>query len=1165
MPDVSPPVFACTVAAAAELPAARVTARTWLEHHPGGEFALLLVDADEPGALRPADIGVTDLAALATGHTAREAAAALRPRLVEWLLAKHDAPVLLLDPHVRVYAPVAEHLVTALDDAALLLVPRVLRPLPDDGLRPTAGDLRAAGVYDAGLILAAPGAEHFLHAWSEAAMTDPARAAEVLDGAPALVDHRVLRDPGLGLSCWNAVQRPLTVAADQTMTAAGAPLRTADFTGFDPERPWLLNAAITDRPRVLLSEFPLLSRLCAEHAADLDSPSPTPDTRFGSLPDGTGIPATLRALFRAARRGPVDTRPPTAADPVAFLDWACGADPDLPGLTRWAAAVWVDDADLRRRFPDPLAPAYRDWCATDGLLSGRLPKAALPGSPGEVALLDQIGVTVLGAGALAERVRRAAEASGLPVADDGRYPVVLLCDQLAAAPPHRHVIAVREHAGPLPDGVAERWLAWPAQAEAADGTATHTIALPLDDPGARDDADAARAALDLGDGPVFVAMADRCDEVLATFARAFADRPDARLVLLVPDAVARSEAAERLRLASAGDPRVCLVTDESRYPRAVDAASWAVSFHPADHPGASAVHEWLIAASLRGVPVITTTGGLAAELLGGDGCVALPADMTAERRARALRDLADDVAKADKVGAAARTQLSEALSPPVSGAAVRRRIELAYRGWRAGRALAAATDEDPLRPLLAARHALLRKPDVDVGHRIPMAPALRRGVLRVLNHYDAHLTWVMSSLLESVERTAAGLVERQDRIASAGAGLDTDLLRADIDLVAERNAQLGRQIAATGEEVARLRGEVADGVRTVGDFAALVRKNPSRPSDPGVSADVRALTEALESSQARISALEERLSRELADRDARMELGRWSADQALKATDALRRVVVRQHERVEAGDVAEVPSSLVLCDAGLVRLPAQDSVMSAFLSSNGVWEPDVAELVDSLIEPDSVFLDVGAYIGYHSLRVLARLGTSGTVVAVEPDGDAVKLLRHNVSANVAPAVAERLAVIEAAAWDGPAALVASPAAGGGLRVEPQDQQKVTTTTSGDPGFEGVRLDRALDALPAAAGQRLSVVKVDVPGRGHRVLGGLVRRLRKDRPNVIVAVDGPLTSGFGEDPAVVLREFRTWGYELVRLGEESAVAPDKVLDEVLSGVVRTLWLRPPATR
>ncbi|MGX7825057.1 FkbM family methyltransferase [Actinokineospora sp. 24-640] len=1169
MPDASPPgplVIACTVAAAADLPAARITERTHLEHHPGARFALLVVDSDaEPGVLRPADIGVTaaDLAVLAIGHTAREAAAALRPRLIEWLLAQHDSPVLLLDPHVRVYAPMADPLLAALGDAALLLVPRVLRPLPDDGLRPTAADLRAAGIYDSGLIVAAPGAEHFLHAWADAAVADPARAAEVLDGAPALVDHRVLRDPGLGLSLWNAAQRPLAKTADNTLTAAGAPLRTVDFADFDPNRPWLFSAGITDRPRILLSEFPLLGRLCAEYAGELDIAPTTPIVRFGCLPDGTEIPAPLRSAFRTARRGPLDHRP--SADPTEFLHWACETDPAHPGVSRWAAAVWADSPDLRSRFPDPVAPAYRAWCATDGVLKGGLPQRAIPGVPGEVALLDQIGVTVLGDGVLADRVRRAAEASGVPVADDCRYPVVLLCDAMATAPRHRHVIAVRETVGPLPEEIAERWLPWPSLAPASDGITTHTVPLPVADPGARDDPDAARAALGLGDGPVFVAMAERADDVIAAFTAAFPERQDARLVLLVPEPVARSEAAERLRLTSASDPRVRLVTDEDRFPRAIDAATWAVSLHHSDDPELTRVYDWLIATSLRGVPIVTITGGLAAELLGGDGCVALPADSADKLVTRAFRELADDAATADKVGVAARTHLSEALSLSVSGGAVRRRVELAYRGWRAGRALASATEEDPLRPLLAARHALLRKPDVDVGHRIPMAPALRRGVLRVLNHYDAHLTWVMSSLLDSMERTAAGLVDRQDRIASAGANLDTDLLRADLDLVVDRNTQLSRQVMATGEEVSRLRAEVADGVRTVGDFAALVRRNPSKPGDSGVAEQVSALTEALETSQARIGALEERLSRELTDRDTSLELSRWSADQALRATDALRRVVVRQHERVEADDVVDVPSSLVLCDAGLIRLPAQDSVMSAVLSSNGVWEPDVAELVDSLIEPESVFLDVGAYVGYHSLRVLARLGTSGTVVAVEPDPDAVKLLRHNVSSNVGASIAERLAVLEVAAWDGPAALVASPAAGGGYRVAPQDPQTVTTATPTEVALPGARLDREMESVGGAEGQRLSVVKVDVPGRGHRILGGLVRRLRKDRPHVIVAIDGPLTSGFGDDPAVVLREFRTWGYELVRVGDDRAVAPDDVLDEVLSGAVRTLWLRPVAGR
>ncbi|MGQ0841224.1 FkbM family methyltransferase [Actinokineospora sp.] len=1169
MPDVAAvsPLIACTVAASADLPAARVAARTFLDHHPGARFVTLLVDgAPADDVLLPADIGIgtDEFAVLATGHTAREACVALRPRLLEWLLGKHDAPVLYLDPWVRVYAPIT----VALGDAALVLVPKVLRPLPADGLRPSQDDLRAAGVYDEGLLAVAPGAEPFLHAWAEVACPDPARAGAFLDGAPALVDHRVLRDPGMGLSRWNVGQRPLARAADGSLTAGGAPLRTVDFAGFDPARPWLLTAEIAERQRVLLSEHPLLGRVCADYSAELADDAPVPAVRFGQLADGTAFPGPLRAAFRAARSGPTAARPPAAGtDPAGFLRWACAPDPDLPTATRWAAALWAGDPDLRTRFPEPFgadtAP-YRDWCATDAVLAGRLHQRAVPGESGaDVALIDQIGVSVLGTSPLADRVRLAAAASGLPVSDEPVYPVVLMCDGTAGLPRRRHVIAVRDEFAPVPAVADERWLVWPASTPDPDGTATHVVPLPVADPGARDEVglDEARHALGLAAEPVFVAFADPAGDLLAAFTAAFPSRADVRLLLLMPAAVARTEAAERLRLAASADPRVRLVTEEAGFDRAVDAATWAVSLH--EH-GTALVNAWLTGVALRGIPLITLAVGTGAELLGDENCVALPTDEFAADTmiAGAIRDLADDHATADKIGSAARTHLLETLAPAVAGAAVRRRIELAYRSWRAGRALATATDDDPLRALRTARHALLRRPDTDVGHKIPMAPQLRRAVLRVLNHYDSHLNWVLGSLIDGIERTAAELVERQEKLATAGAGLDVDLLRADLDLVVDRNAQLGKQVSAAGEEIVRLRGEVAGRARSVDDLSARVRAAATREvADPGAADQVRALTDALAASTARMDALEARLS----ERDGAHAMGTWSADQALRATDALRRVVVRQHERVTSPEIADVSSALVLCDAGLLRLPARDSVMSAVLSSNGVWEPDVSELIDSLIEPDSVFLDIGAYVGYHAIRVLSRLGTSGTVVAVEPAADAVKLLRHNVSENVSAAVAERLTVLEAAAWDSQAALVATPAPGGGHTVAPQDPETVITTTSGELALSGVRLDRELDGLAVAREQRLSVVKVDVPGRGHRALGGLVRRLRKDRPHIVFAVEGALTSGFGDDPTVVLGEFRTWGYELVRLGEQRAVQVDDVVEEVRAGQVRTLWLRPSTSR
>jgi hypothetical protein len=60
-----------------------------------------------------------------------------------------------------------------------------------------------------------------------------------------------------------------------------------------------------------------------------------------------------------------------------------------------------------------------------------------------------------------------------------------------------------------------------------------------------------------------------------------------------------------------------------------------------------------------------------------------------------------------------------------------------------------------------------------------------------------------------------------------------------------------------------------------------------------------------------------------------------------------------------------------------------DSV-SSHIFLTGVWESGITELMLALLRPGSVFIDVGANIGYHSLLAAKLIGAIGSVVAVEP-------------------------------------------------------------------------------------------------------------------------------------------------------------------------------------
>lgn len=1204
---------ACTVASVAELPSVRVLLRSFLAHHPGVVCHVLLVDAasdlpelDRAVFLHPELIGVSgdELDRLRTACTPERLCAVLRPRMMSWLLASPDTsgPVLYLAPSVLVLASVADIVLAGLVERCLVLVPRTSRPLVDDGRRPDAADLRAAGVFDPAFIAVNRGAEDLLTSWSTHTLAKPDDADAFLSCAVALWDPHVVRDPGIGLSVWNADHRTLRADADGGCHVDDVPLRTVHFTGFDRARPWLLAADIGDRPRILLSEHPVLARLCARYvgllseAAAFDVPAAV-HQRVGPA----ALPAALRADFHQAwltalQAGAVPP-PACASDPAAFLGWACEPVEGWPDSTRWSAALWRDDEDLRLRFPDPFgadAPDFREWCAGPGVSQGALPVEAVPGAPvDEPILTDQLGVSVLGEGSAATLLRAAAMASGLPVSNRPDYPVVVRCDDTGPAldlTNRRYLVSVLSAAS-MPAAMTgcsatdEIWVPLgvvAAELAGAAGPAVHPIIMPIMDPGERDAAarDTARERLGWPSGAaiVFAALVDHArvsaDDalgVVTAFRAAAEDQPDVRLVLLVTGSAEHPEVAERLRLAAAIDDRIRLVEDMAPEARAdwLDSADCVVCPHRPELVSMGAMLA-LARPAVRGIPLVGSATGAVGALLPKTGALLLPdgsAGALSGSIAAVLRSILDDPEGAARIGQVGRAELLRTHSVTAAGTVLRARVEHAYRVWRARRASErSATREDPLRPLRSARHALLRQPDVDVGYKIPMAPALRRAVLRVLSHYDAHLRTVLGTLVDGIERTVEELARRQDAgpLGDGWSELTSERLNALLD-----DAQRwDERVTGVENGLVRMRAELATAARRLDDAEDVVVGEAAKHGKrfDAMSHRIERLTEALNRTLDRIDLLETRTDKALHERDSRMDTASRAASDALRVSDALSRVVRRDHERRTGGadpvPPPEPPGSLVLCDAGLLRLPADDGVMLPLLSSNGVWEPELSVLIDSLVEPDTAFMDIGAYVGYHTVRVLSRLGTSGTVIAIEPSEPASALLRHNVAVNVSDTVAQRLIVLPAAAWDTPGVLVAEPALTGGVSVRPAPAK-----SAGDEGdspalsVPAVRLDREFEENPSLRGLRLSVVKVDTPGRGHRALGGLVRVLRRDRPHVFCAFSAAQTSDIGDDPVSVLREFGTWGYDVVVVGEQEPATPEEILEVAANQHSITLWLRP----
>ena len=72
------------------------------------------------------------------------------------------------------------------------------------------------------------------------------------------------------------------------------------------------------------------------------------------------------------------------------------------------------------------------------------------------------------------------------------------------------------------------------------------------------------------------------------------------------------------------------------------------------------------------------------------------------------------------------------------------------------------------------------------------------------------------------------------------------------------------------------------------------------------------------------------------------------------------------------------------------------------IAKYGVWEPETWRVVEPHLQRGATLVDVGAHLGYYSLKAAWRVGPNGRVIAIEPDPDTVPKLQENIRASGAP-------------------------------------------------------------------------------------------------------------------------------------------------------------------
>src|SRR5208283_722027 len=62
------------------------------------------------------------------------------------------------------------------------------------------------------------------------------------------------------------------------------------------------------------------------------------------------------------------------------------------------------------------------------------------------------------------------------------------------------------------------------------------------------------------------------------------------------------------------------------------------------------------------------------------------------------------------------------------------------------------------------------------------------------------------------------------------------------------------------------------------------------------------------------------------------------------------------------------------------------------------------KIIMAHLKPGGVFIDIGANVGYYSIKAFHRLGPSGRVLAIEPNPVVIRRLKRNMSLSGADAI-----------------------------------------------------------------------------------------------------------------------------------------------------------------
>jgi FkbM family methyltransferase len=215
-----------------------------------------------------------------------------------------------------------------------------------------------------------------------------------------------------------------------------------------------------------------------------------------------------------------------------------------------------------------------------------------------------------------------------------------------------------------------------------------------------------------------------------------------------------------------------------------------------------------------------------------------------------------------------------------------------------------------------------------------------------------------------------------------------------------------------------------------------------------------------------------------------------------------------------------------------MRLDPSDFVSRTVLET-GQWEAGSFEMVHEHLSAGATFIDVGADIGYYSLKAATVVGSEGHVIAIEPNPQTVELLRANIAASGATVVA--VAPVACSDAEAMLDLYAAPAANlGESSLSKSNASQVGAVTQ----VFRVRAEPLDEIVRKSDITRVDAIKIDVEGAEYLVLKGSQQTLDRFHPMILVELIDRQLHEMGSSSEQVKALLHHYGYREGRRSEDN---------------------------